>query len=324
MRKFLAMFGSVMMLLVVLGAMEVALVAQSAYAVAHESVPAAPSIVDDPMPVAPAPAAAPAGGAAAPQPPSATMPTIPRIESLPGVDLSGVERGDSVFDYVIDRFIPRVIRGFLVFIAISALLFTVVSGVQFVLAMGNTEKAVAARKSLSYALIGLVIALLSFAIVSIINRLGSVLGSLPYGVFIEEAFASNPAGDPGPGSGPGSGSGDPGPVEGPPTPGDLRVRELFPQQHELFGDRGPRLIGGSNEDLLVDIAPRIVKVVLALGGAVVFVIFVVAGIRLVIAQGNEEELEEVKRTFIYSAIGLAIIVSAYAFVFGIVRIFSNF
>ena len=64
--------------------------------------------------------------------------------------------------------------------------------------------------------------------------------------------------------------------------------------------------------------------ILALGGAVVFVIFVITGVRLIAAQGNDEELEGAKKTFMYTAIGLAVIVSAYAFVFGLVRMFSNF
>lgn len=52
-----------------------------------------------------------------------------------------------------------------------ALLFIIIGGVQMLTAYGNDEKITAAKKTMTFAVIGLVIAILSYAIVSIISAI---------------------------------------------------------------------------------------------------------------------------------------------------------
>lgn len=241
------------------------------------------------------------------------MPIIPSINSLPGSNLGKVKTGDAVVKELTGSIIPYLVKGFLVFTGVSALLFTIIGGIQFVLSLGNEERAGEAKKAIMYSLLGLVVALLSFAIVSIISSSSSVLDKpapsapAPTSFFIESAYAAGTA---------------PAPA---PAADKVKSLDLLPDQSELFGTSrdSPRLVGQKGEDLMKDIAPKIIQLILALGGVVVFVVFVITGIRLVMAGDNEEELGEIKSTFTYSLIGLLIIAGSYAIIFGIMKIFSN-
>lgn len=81
--------------------------------------------------------------------------------------------------------------------------------------------------------------------------------------------------------------------------------------------------GMATADLKTGIVPQAIKIVLALAGVVSFGIFVYAGIMLVIAQGNEEDVTKAKSTFIWSLVGLAFITTAYALVRGIMQLVLN-
>ncbi len=81
--------------------------------------------------------------------------------------------------------------------------------------------------------------------------------------------------------------------------------------------------GMATADLKTGIVPQAIKIVLALAGVVSFVVFVYAGIMMVIAQGNEEEVTKAKNTFIWSLIGLAFITTAYALVRGVMQLIFN-
>lgn len=59
----------------------------------------------------------------------------------------------------------------LVFAGIVALFFIIFAGIRFIISGGDPKQVEGARKTLTYAIIGLVIILLSFFIVSLIGRL---------------------------------------------------------------------------------------------------------------------------------------------------------
>lgn len=280
-----------------------------AYA-AGTGMPAAPPI-SVPGPSADATAVGGPSGASGSE--ATSMPIIPSINSLPGSNLGKMKTGDAVVGELTGSVIPYFIKGFLVFVGVSALLFTIIGGIQFVLSLGNEEAAGQAKKAIMYALLGLVVALLSFAIVSIISSSSSVLDKpapsapAPTSFFIESAYAAGTAPSPAP------------------VADKVKSLDLLPDQSELFGtsENAPRLVGQKGENLVRDIAPKIIQLILALGGVVVFVVFVITGIRLVMAGDNEEELGEIKSTFTYSLIGLLVIAGSYAIIFGIMKIFSN-
>ena len=72
--------------------------------------------------------------------------------------------------------------------------------------------------------------------------------------------------------------------------------------------------------LTLEILPRLIKILLALGGSISFIVFVYAGIMLIVSQGKEEELTKFKNILLWSAIGLAIISLSYAIVTGILNL----
>lgn len=67
--------------------------------------------------------------------------------------------------------IANIIELLLIVVVILALIIIIYSGVQYILAQGDKNKIQTARNRLIYALIGLILAFLSFAIISIIGNL---------------------------------------------------------------------------------------------------------------------------------------------------------
>ena len=95
-------------------------------------------------------------------------PIIPKAENLPGPEKSDVEK-DGSRKILSQRVLPRFAVGTIGFVGGLSLLFLVIGGVRFATAYGKEESVENAKKQVIYALIGLVIALLSFTIVSIIS-----------------------------------------------------------------------------------------------------------------------------------------------------------
>lgn len=73
-------------------------------------------------------------------------------------------------------------------------------------------------------------------------------------------------------------------------------------------------------DLKFEIIPQLIKILLMLTGSVSFIVFVYAGIKLIIAQGNDEEITKFKNILLWSAVGLVFITTAYALVSGILQL----
>lgn len=67
--------------------------------------------------------------------------------------------------------LPTITRTVIALAGGLAFLFMIVGGIQILTAYGNEEKIQNGKKTLTYALVGLVIALLSYAIVSIISAI---------------------------------------------------------------------------------------------------------------------------------------------------------
>lgn len=80
---------------------------------------------------------------------------------------AGNPQGDQS-NYIQKTFLPSVTVTIITSTGALSLLFVIISGVQILIAFGNEEKITAAKKTLTWALVGLVIAILSYAIVQII------------------------------------------------------------------------------------------------------------------------------------------------------------
>jgi hypothetical protein len=64
-----------------------------------------------------------------------------------------------------------IMKGFLGILAVWAVVFIVVGGFRMVISSGNEEQVTAAKKTITWAILGLVIAVLSFAIIAIVQNL---------------------------------------------------------------------------------------------------------------------------------------------------------
>lgn len=97
--------------------------------------------------------------------------TIPCIPNLPCVNETTQKSGDAVRGYVIGSFGSTFIQGFLGIAAVAAVIFIIVGGIQLHLAFGNDEGVGKAKKTLIWAIVGLVVSILSVGIVQIISNL---------------------------------------------------------------------------------------------------------------------------------------------------------
>jgi hypothetical protein len=95
--------------------------------------------------------------------------TIPDISTLPGPSEAEQEEGSR--NVIVERIIPRGIVAIVGFVGIAALAFLVISGVRFAMAYGNEENIEKAKNQVIYAIVGFLIALLSYTIVSVIANL---------------------------------------------------------------------------------------------------------------------------------------------------------
>lgn len=78
--------------------------------------------------------------------------------------------------------------------------------------------------------------------------------------------------------------------------------------------------GVVTKELKTEVVPTAIKVVLGLAGTVSFGVFVYAGVMLIIAQGNEEDITKFKNILMWSLVGLIFITTAYALVRGVMQL----
>ena len=71
--------------------------------------------------------------------------------------------------FITETLLPNMTKSFIAFAGAAALLFLIIGAIQLLTAYGSDEKIATGKKTITYAIVGLVIALLSYAIVSIIS-----------------------------------------------------------------------------------------------------------------------------------------------------------
>lgn len=92
-------------------------------------------------------------------------PKIPQISTLPGPQNTDVSQ---VNVYLRNEFLPNLAMTVIKFAIPLSVVFLIFGAIQFIAGMGNTEKVSLAKKTVTFSLLGLVISLLSYAIVQII------------------------------------------------------------------------------------------------------------------------------------------------------------
>ena len=67
-----------------------------------------------------------------------------------------------------------IVKGFLAIIGVWGVLFIIVGGFRMIMASGNEEQYLAAKKTITWAILGVVIAVMSFSIIAIVQNLVGV------------------------------------------------------------------------------------------------------------------------------------------------------
>ncbi len=97
------------------------------------------------------------------------------------------------------------------------------------------------------------------------------------------------------------------------TSGTL-VMSLASSAFAQFGGEDPELEGtpgaGTDEGTIREIIVNVVNVVLNFLALIAVIVIVIAGIRLIISQGEDEAKDKAKKTIFYALIGLVIVLFA--------------
>lgn len=231
------------------------------------------------------------------------MPSIPKPDFLPGPD-EGSSKSD-ILTYFREKAVPSFVGGFIGIVGLVAFVAMIVSGIQFLTSYGNEERASAAKRTATFAIVGFLIAILAYAIVSIISSLQlgtSSIEDISKSFSIEKAYAAEET----------AGEATEAEEEG------LTVENLLPDEEVLIegssNSQGASLPSG---DLAGDIIPQLVNIMLYLASTFVLAALAYSGILFVIARGNEEEVNKSRDILIYAVTGIIIIAISYAVIYGI-------
>lgn len=95
---------------------------------------------------------------------------IPKPDNLPGpvITESNQDQQRAVFG---ERLLPRFAIGFIGFVGAASVIFLVIGGVRYAMLYGNEEGVEKAKNQVVYAIVGLLVALLSYTIVTIVSNL---------------------------------------------------------------------------------------------------------------------------------------------------------
>lgn len=108
--------------------------------------------------------------------PKSAPQVILKPSNLPGPQQPGFSQdaegfGGSQFQTYLGQFAGKYFPGFLGFIAIAAVFVIIIGGIMFLTAFGDEEKIGTAKKIVQWAIIGLISAMLAYAIIKIILSL---------------------------------------------------------------------------------------------------------------------------------------------------------
>lgn len=95
---------------------------------------------------------------------------IPKPDTLPGPD-KATQVADKGGAYAVEKFLPKVTKMFISFCGIVAFLFTITGGIRLMVSYGDNEASGAAKKQIQWSLIGLVISIFAYTIISIISSI---------------------------------------------------------------------------------------------------------------------------------------------------------
>lgn len=223
-------------------------------------------------------------------------PGIPEPDYLPMPDNSG--SGYDTQNYLLNETIPRGMNIVIGIFGIGTFLGIIIASIQMLTAYGNEDKINRAKTSLRYGILGFLLSILSYAIVSIVVSValpneddhdsGTSFFNIPsaYAVDIED---------------------------------DLEI--LLPSQQDTIENQDPdKRVSLPGGDFLGEIVPAVITNALYITAFLIFIAFMYGGVLLVVGRGNEEANTKAKSIIIYSAVALALLSLGYAIVFGIANL----
>lgn len=233
--------------------------------------------------------------------PTVTVPGIPQPEFMPGPTTSTT--GSGAQDYLLNTGIPKAINIAIGLLGITAFLGILLSAIQMLTAYGAEDKLTRAKTNLRYSLLGFLIVILSYAIVSIVVSLalpnvdGTATDSTSTSWIVPSAYAVDVTKDP---------------------------STLMPNEQVFIEDQDSQgRVSLPNGNFLSEIVPAVITNVMYLVGFLIFIGFMYGGTLMVIGRGNEEEAGKAKSIVMYSAIALALVSLGYAIIYGIATLNLN-
>ncbi|MBI5755083.1 hypothetical protein HZA41_02595 [Candidatus Peregrinibacteria bacterium] len=198
-------------------------------------------------------------------------------------------------NYFAGKFIPHVFGFFIAGFGVVSLIFFLIGGVMLLVSYGNDDTIKKATKTMQYAVIGFVIALLAYSIVVIINNLA---GTFP-------PSASPPAANSG-------------------FIMETAYAQAQPTATDIIGTEPPTGSGVENllkdPDILGTTGKSIIQLILEMSGLLFFVALIVSAVMMIVSRGNDEDLKKAKNIVIYSVVGMICIAISYAVFFGIAEL----
>ncbi len=233
-----------------------------------------------------------------------TAPGIAQPDFLPG-PTSG-STGGVLQDYVLSTAVPHAINIGIGLLALTAFIAILVSAIQLLTAYGDENKVGRGKTNLRYSILGLIIVMMAYAIVSIV-----VSVALPQQDSTETSSEASSA-----------------IAWLIPTAHAVDVEEapgiLLPDVHTMIESQDEQgRVSLPSGDFLGEIVPAIVTNIMYFVGFLIFISFVYGGSLIVMERGNEEAVTKAKTIIMWSAIAMALVSLGYAIVYGIVTLNLN-
>lgn len=217
------------------------------------------------------------------------VPLIPQSDFLPGPDQG--TSGSDVQEYALNKAIPKAINIGIGLLGIAAFLGILIAAIQMLTAYGDESKITRAKTNLKYGLLGFIVVILAYGIVSVVVSVALPNSSAETGWhFVPTAYAV--------------------------VQEDVNI--LLPNANDIVNDpTGQERVSLPNGDLLSQIVPAIITNIMYFVAFLIFIGFIYGGTLMVIGRGNEEEASKAKSIVLYSTIALVLISMGYALIYGI-------
>lgn len=229
-----------------------------------------------------------------------TAPVIAQPEFLPG-PTSGTT-GGVLQDYVLSTAVPRAINIGIGLLGLTAFIGILVSALQLLTAYGDETKVGRGKTNLRYSILGFIIVMMSYAIVSIVVSVAlpqqeEDATSDAVSWLIPSAQAVDIKNDP---------------------------SILLPDVKTMIEDQDAQgRVSLPSGDFLGEIVPAIVTNVMYLVGFLIFIAFVYGGALIVMERGNEEAVTKAKTIIMWSAIAMGLVSLGYSIIYGIATLNLN-